>query len=714
MELLDALHTYFGFREFRPGQEQALRHTLAGSDTLVVMPTGSGKSLIYQLAGLLLPGVTVVISPLVALMKDQVDRLVRRKLPATFINSSLTSTEQSRRLYELAAGQHKLVLVAPERLRSRAFHQALAQVNVSLLAVDEAHCVSQWGHDFRPDYLHVGEARQMFKAPVTVALTATATQRVQDDIIGLLGMGQARRVVTGFNRPNISFEVYPASGESAKLRLLAERLAEVDGAGLIYTGTRRDAEDVAAHIRNVLKRPARHYHGALEAGERAAVQDAFLAGDLPLVVATNAFGLGIDRPDVRFVLHYSLPGTLEAYYQEAGRAGRDGLPARAMLLYAPRDAGLHEFFITNDSPGAADLRAVHEFVRAAGERGFAQEEFERATGLGQTKLRLAVQQLAAAGALALLPDDMPGLRRMQAGPLPDAALRAIGRLAEQRREHKRGQLARMLDYAETSECRRQVLLRHFGDDSPPEALSCCDNCQALAAAGETPEDPLRPASTQAERAALIVLDTIVHLPWPLGKTTLAKVLKGSEAQDVERYKQVRNYAKFGALRSSEIEALITQLLEAGYLRQTGGSRPILTLSARGEAALKARAAIDVTLRQVRVRQERVQKLQRAAGGTIELTAQMLASGLTPAEIAEQRGLTIGTAYSHLAQLIAQGRVPIDKVIARGVQAQVRAAIAQVGSTEFLAPIKARLPDEIDYSVIRCVVNAWVREKEAAG
>ncbi|MEK7328444.1 MAG: RecQ family ATP-dependent DNA helicase, partial [Chloroflexota bacterium] len=243
----DALHHYFAFPEFRLGQEAALNHALAGRDALVVMPTGSGKSLIYQLAALLLPGAALVISPLVALMKDQIDSLTRRNIPATFINSSLTTAEQAKRLRALAEGKYKIILVAPERLRSRPFREAMARVQLNLLAVDEAHCLSQWGHDFRPDYLYIAEARRDFNAPLILALTATATPRVQDDIIAKLGLPHAEKIVTGFNRPNLTFEVFSAPTANAKLNLVRDFLKTVDGAGIIYAGTRRDTEEVAAY-----------------------------------------------------------------------------------------------------------------------------------------------------------------------------------------------------------------------------------------------------------------------------------------------------------------------------------------------------------------------------------------------------------------------------------------------------------------------------------
>ncbi len=724
-DLHAALRQHFGFPDFRPGQRPALEHVLAGRDTLVVMPTGAGKSLIYQLAALLLPGTALVISPLVALMKDQIDGLARREIPATFVNSSLSAAEQGRRLRALAEGYYKMVLVAPERLRSRAFRRALAGVPLSLLAVDEAHCLSQWGHDFRPDYLQIAGARRQFKAPVTLALTATATPRVQEDIIRLLGLPGAERLVTGFNRPNLTFEVLPASRQNAKLNLLRDFLEETDGAGIVYVGTRRDAEEVAEYVRVVLKKPARHYHGALDPGERALAQDAFLSGDLPVMVATNAFGMGIDRPDVRWVLHYALPGTLEAYYQEAGRAGRDGLPARAMLLYAARDIALHEFFIENDSPSIDELRAVHKFLHALpalppgdgpGPRiGFRPEELARGAGISETKVRVALDQLESAGGLHRDPDGPGGMLQTTPLPLAESALRRVAAQVAARREHKRGQLEKMVEYAQSGACRRRLLLDHFGDTGEVEAPLCCDNCLSAPEPSPAPAPPAAPgdvaALSQSERAALIVLDTIAKLGWPVGKSKLAQILRGGTGQEMARYTRARNYGKFAALRLREIEALIDQLSESGHIRSAGGLRPTLQLTPRGEADLRARAAIRVELRPVRAGAAQRLRAEREAGGTVALTGQLLAEGLPPEEIAARRGLTAGTIYSHLARLIASGEASLDAVVPAERQAQIRAAIEQVGSAEFLSPIKAALPEEIDYGMIRCVVEAVRRERD---
>ncbi|MEI6308727.1 MAG: RecQ family ATP-dependent DNA helicase [bacterium] len=709
VDLYAALRQHFNFSTFRPGQQAAIEHVLAQRNALVVMPTGAGKSLIYQLASLLLPGVALVFSPLKALMKDQIDSLTRRGIAATFINSSLDSAEQARRIRSLSNGDYKMVLVAPERLRQHTFRAALKHVPISLLAVDEAHCLSQWGHDFRPDYLHIAAARMEFNPPVTLALTATATPRVQDDIARLLGLSHIERIVTGFDRPNLTFEVLSASNVHAKLKLVGEFLAEAEGAGIIYTGTRRDAEEVAEFVREVVGVEAQHYYGGtLEDVVRTRVQDAFIAGDLPIVVATNAFGMGIDRPDVRFVLHYALPGSLEQYYQEAGRAGRDGLPARVALIYSPKDTALQEYFIVNDSPSADELQAVHEYVRQQ-PHGLSFLDLQRSLGLPQTKARLAIEQLEAAKSIRKSSDESFGQMKFEALALTEADLQTIAAQVAARRDTKRWQLQAMIDYATTNACRRRIILDHFGDTTQLDAPLCCDNCLTRAEIAQT---EARSAETQSEQSALIVLDTIFHLKWTVGKGTLAQILKGSAAQKMTRvgYDKARNYGSFEALKLREVEALIDQLCAAGYLKQIGGEYPTLKLTPRGEAALEARAAISVQLRPVQAEKVQRVKAQKAAGGAIALTGQLLAQGRTPDQIAAERGLVASTIYSHLAQLIAQRQIHVDAVVPGDVQEQIRAAIEKVGSVGFLTPIKALLPNAIDFSVIRCVVEAWKIER----
>jgi superfamily II DNA helicase RecQ len=479
-------------------------------------------------------------------------------------------------------------------------------------------------------------------------------------------------------------------------------------------GTRKDAEGVAAYVTQMVGLAARPYHAGMDAGARAEAQDLFLAGDLPIIVATNAFGMGIDRPDVRWVLHYTMPGTLEAYYQEAGRAGRDGLSARCVLLYSPRDTSLHEFFIENDSPSEDELRTVYGFLRGDApaanggviETGFALEELQRLTQLNNTKVRVALEQLEVARALRRAPDQAYGYLQLQVGPLDAKALKMVATQVQQRRRHKRAQLAVMVDYAETETCRRRSILHHFGDTGAADAPVCCDNCLSAAEVEVTIPEELRPAQTQAERAALIVLDAIARLKWEVGKSKLAQMLKGSAAPEMAAYRDNRNFGKFAALRVNEIEALIAQLLDSGHVKQVGGGRPTLRLTSRGESALQARAAIKVDLRPVRAGQREREKAKREAGSTVALSGQLLARGLSAEQIAAERGLTVSTIYSHLAQLIAAGRVEVTRVIPAAIQQQIVAAIERVGSVAQLAPLKARLPEEIDYNQIRCVVEAW--------
>ena len=332
------------------------------------MPTGSGKSLIYQMAGLLNKGTTIIISPLISLMKDQVDKLNRRNIPATFINSTLSTSEKDERLQGVVRGKYKLVYVSPERLRQYFFCEEITRVRVDLLVVDEAHCISQWGHDFRPDYLHIADFRRKVGDPVTAAFTATATPRVQADIKKLLELQKCEKLTLGLDRPNIRFDVLPLNStfkrHEQKLVILGNLLQKwQDEATIIYVGTRRDAETVSWFLRKKLVLPARHYHAGMEMAERNGVQEAFLSGKLPITVATNAFGMGIDRPDVRRVIHHTIPGSIEAYYQEAGRAGRDGQPAKALLLYNPMDRRLQDFFIDSSQLRYSDLRNLYNTLK---------------------------------------------------------------------------------------------------------------------------------------------------------------------------------------------------------------------------------------------------------------------------------------------------------------------------------------------------------------
>ncbi len=354
----------FGLVSFRPGQREVIEAIVAGDDCTCIMPTGGGKSLCYQLPSVIRPGLTIVVSPLIALMKDQVDSLGKLGIPAGLINSTLSQSEQQQRLQDVAAGKYQLVYVAPERLRNNRFLEAIRATPIQLLAVDEAHCISQWGHDFRPDYTRIGKFREWLGGVQTVALTATATPHVRDDIVQVLGLRRPKQFMSGFARPNLHFGVVQGQSDREKDAELEKFLRKEQGAGIIYSATRKRCDALVEWISGKLRISAGVYHAGLLAEQRRAVQERFMKNELRVIVATNAFGMGIDKPDLRFVVHYNMPGSLEAYYQEAGRAGRDGQQSQCVMLYSFQDRYIQEFFIDNSYPAREVIESVYDFLAA--------------------------------------------------------------------------------------------------------------------------------------------------------------------------------------------------------------------------------------------------------------------------------------------------------------------------------------------------------------
>jgi ATP-dependent DNA helicase RecQ len=502
VDLHSALRTYFGFSTFYPGQEEVVSRVLLGQDTLAILATGAGKSLTYQLPALMMPGTTVVVSPLIALMKDQLDVLRERGITDVIaLNSTLSEDQEAQARERIASGAVKIVYTTPEKLEDQSFLALLQALDVPLFVVDEAHCISQWGHDFRPAYLALGAAVRQLGNPTILALTATATPSVREDILRQLGIESVRPLVRGFDRPNLVYESRRADKEADKLKILNALFVGDDalqGTGIVYTATIKNALEVQEHLTQELGIPAAVYHSKLHKEERTAVQNAFMGETIRAVVATNAFGLGIDKPNIRFVVHYDLPGSVEAYTQEAGRAGRDGLTSRCLLIYRMSDTRVQNYFLTGKYPDVEEVQRVFGTIEVFGDQqgGVTMTDLRKILQLPLTKLRVILALLKKSGHIEVV--GKSAYRLTQAVRKNRDLVLSLANY-ETKKSYDQSKLAMMLQYAESASCRRRFILNYFGEDF--RALNCgaCDNCLRALARGTD-----RTASTSGFRISEVV------------------------------------------------------------------------------------------------------------------------------------------------------------------------------------------------------------------
>lgn len=473
-DIVSVARKNFGYSELRSGQEEAIRAVLQKQDTLVFMPTGAGKSAIYQIAGVMLKGSVLVISPLIALQKDQVDSIQSRDThaKAVLINSTQKSSELQESLERIQKGDYKFIFLAPEQLRKDETLEALSKAKIALFVVDEAHCISEWGHDFRPDYLQLGHVVERLSHPVVLAMTATASARVRREITERLCIHQPKVLVGGFDRPNIYLRVDHFKDENKKMDGLLHRVRWADKPGIVYTGTRKTAETIV-HSLEEEGITALYYHAGLKAADREEIQDNFMSGKADVIVATNAFGMGIDKSNIRFVYHYHAPDSIDSYYQEIGRAGRDGEKAEAILFFREQDIGAQAF---HTGTGKVDAKQLEEVVEAIAEKSepVTPKDIVEETDLSARKLTSVIQRLEDVGVVETLPTG-----EVQLTEEADVAeaVQEVAEQQDQRKEMAKERLQQMREYADTAACRRKHLLEYFGDGFC-EPCNNCDNCEA--------------------------------------------------------------------------------------------------------------------------------------------------------------------------------------------------------------------------------------------
>jgi len=674
-QLKDLLKIHWQYSEFRFGQERAIRSVLAGKNTVVVMPTGGGKSLIYQLPALILDGVTIVVSPLIALMKDQVDALERIGVPATFINSSLVPTETTQRIAAIQNNAYRLVYIAPERFYSSEFLNLLKNLKIALFAIDEAHCISEWGHDFRPSYLRLRAVVDLIGNPPVLAVTATATPEVKADIIKQLRLENPEIIVTGFDRPNLKFGVIRASDAQKCLEIL-EIVRHVDGSGIIYAGTRQKVESLLEYLLTSGVN-ATGYHAGMEIEDRKAAQNDFMDNRARIIIATNAFGLGVDKPDIRFVIHADLPGTVEAYYQEAGRAGRDGQESYCVLCYSPADRYLREFFIAGDNPPTSVIAEVYQNLLSYESDIILATYAELMEGLSEK-----VPDMAVGTALKIL--EREGYVRRNREKTGQAFLQF--RHDAQHIKNRLGTGAKIQHQTFDGLCRR------FGDALQKGVDVIPDEIAGIAG---------------------VKREAFTRLMKKLQNDGLAEYrppFRGTEIVMLKRVRPQELAIDFTALKEKYKRELNKLDLMENYVYHDGCRRRYI-LDYFQDVKSKNCGICDnctTTITNVGQADENPEIYSDDIKFETKLTQlqtyELYEQGLSIDEMAQARNLKPGTIVQHLCFLLAHGKnIDIAKFVDLKKQKLIQKTARQVG-TDTLTPIKEALGEDVTWNEIRLVLT----------